>query len=166
MSQSAAARRDRYGPVWWSTVFAANLVVPLHFGLERTREDGRLGMIFGMAALWVGGIVACWRDVRTRLALTIGGVFVAFSQIVPLMQMIAGLIGLHLWDKDLDHHVLSTLGGGFTVTIITGPILIVVAFIIGYLVCLLFGPPDSTPTDADNELNEVQSQPKSSTGRV
>ncbi len=77
----------------WTLVFALNLIVPLFFGWMMTADGGRFGMAAGIGLLWYLGDRACgWTDGWGR-ALVSGGFVVALSQLFPLLQIWAGIVG-------------------------------------------------------------------------
>src|SRR3954465_10442095 len=78
----------------WTAVLAANLVVPMGFASSVIGKGGRAGMALAVGVLWLAGDMAGSLSRRTRSALLYGGVVVALTQLLPLLQMIAGAISL------------------------------------------------------------------------
>lgn len=112
----------------WSLVFAANLVVPLMAGWQITEHGGRIGMSCAIVGYWFVGVVACARGWSVGLALILGGVLVAASQLLPLLQLMAGMFSLMAWSpptggtEEWMYKLRLSELGGFTVTTLTGGI--------------------------------------------
>jgi hypothetical protein len=119
-------------------VFAGNLILPFSWGWQITKGNSRLGMVLGTIAWLIAWLFACSRPGRMRLTLIFGGAAVAWSQVIALLQILAGFIGLWL-GKALFFGAdpLNTLIGTFVVTMTTGGILIGAAMIVGYPLSLL-----------------------------
>ncbi|RUL87884.1 hypothetical protein [Tautonia sociabilis] len=127
--------------VGWLAVLLVNLPVPLMFGSWITDRDGTIGM--GAAVVLLAGVGgwAILRSFRVGLALIVGGSAVALSQVVPMLQFVAGMIGVSLakaiglaepgpWEEPTVPGVLGA-AGGFVVTVVTGTLLLAVSLGIG-----------------------------------
>jgi vacuolar-type H+-ATPase subunit I/STV1 len=83
----------------WLLIFLINLPVPVMFGWEVCSPAGRQAMVvtlvllFGCSAWFVGS--HAWYRVR----LICGGIMVAVSQLFPLLQIIAGSLGIWFVEK-------------------------------------------------------------------
>jgi hypothetical protein len=130
--------------VWagrWSLVFALNLPVAAFYGWALTERSGRLGMMAATAALWAAGLVACSRPGRLRLALVIGALPIAATQLLPILQIVAGSFALSAWSSLI--RLPETAGfdaplseaGGFAVTLLTGLPLMAAALAVGSITC-------------------------------
>lgn len=118
----------------WFVVFLFNLPLPLLFGFGMTSRAGTFGMLAGLGVVWLIGHRAVAHVREVRAPLMIGGVVVAFSQFLPLLQICAGALALvavtsHDFDK------VESAGDGFAVTVLTAALLAVVALVIGFGLC-------------------------------
>jgi hypothetical protein len=126
----------------WGAVFALNMVVPLFFGLSTTQAHGRIGMAAASLLFLAWG---CWLcAIRRQFAapLIAGAVVVGMSQLVPILHVIAGTMGmlvgqiLGLADARDTMNVTSEFGG-FFVTFVTGGLLIAASAVCGWLIRLM-----------------------------
>jgi hypothetical protein len=134
--------QDRMKPpvLTWVVVYVTNSIVPLYLGLMLTANAGRLGMFFALGLLLALVYRVISISSRVEVAFEVGGWVVAVSQFFPLLQVIAGGIGMvvtRTMGQATDGYrpliyVQSELGG-FVATILTGSILISVALSIGLL---------------------------------
>lgn len=136
-----SATRRSY--VIWAMMFGINLIVPIMFSSLVVQESGAVGMIVGIVVLLSTGWWINYRSARLGRVLTIGGFFVAVSQLVPIAHVFAGMIGLTITTElgaasqpgdDDPVGMIDSLWGGFICTIITGTILALLALIIGWIV--------------------------------
>lgn len=146
-SRPVAAKKDRAGwrlYVVWGTVFAFNMALPLLIGWQMTEEHGRLGLLAAVAILFVLGCCLCASDRRFAIILIVGAVFVGLSQVIPILQAVAGVIGLVMGQvvggvephKSVDvtfREVINDLGG-FVAMFVTGGILMGASAACGVLV--------------------------------
>jgi hypothetical protein len=94
------------------------------------------------ASAWLGGLSA----VRRRV-LIIGGGLVAGSQLVPVIQIIAGFVAAAITDRLTGSTLLPinddlpilTESSGFLATMITGVALILASAVVGTAACWLSG---------------------------
>ena len=112
----------------WAGVFSANLIVPLWLGWEITRNGGRVGMFIAIAVLLASSLLALSRRPELRKSVVAGGVFTALTQVLPLVQMAAGLLSLSVVDQ------CCFEAGGFLVTILTAGLLLVAALACGVII--------------------------------
>jgi MFS family permease len=125
----------------WIFIFAINMAVPLLFSLALTDQHGRLGMSAAALFLFTLGCLICAANRKLAVALLAGGALVALTQLVPGLQIIAGMIGIGVgqtlghatFDSD-DHPArITSEFGGFIVTFITGGILMAGSICAGIL---------------------------------
>jgi len=125
----------------WSLVFATNLFVPLLLAMSITERGGRLGMSCVILAYWFLGVVACARGWRFGLAMLVGGILVSASQLLPVLQLVAGMLSLMAWSPPTGdtgewmYKLRLSEIGGLAVTALTGGILMALACVSGY--CIL-----------------------------
>jgi hypothetical protein len=124
----------------WFVVLLANLPVPLFFGFLVTSMAGAFGMIAGLVVVWLIGHGFVARVSAVREPLMVGGAFVALSQLIPLVQFVAGALALHaITGRDLvralavDGCVAAMFADGFAVTMLTAAFLTVVALAVGFV---------------------------------
>lgn len=126
--------------VTWTAVFAANLIIPLLYGWEVTRDGGRGGMGLAILALCLFGLVVSAQSRKMAWALALGGCLVALLQPVMVLHIFAGGLALNLWTGSIRGGGLSEFGG-FAVTVMTGGPLMVLALVCGLVIDWLFiGP--------------------------
>jgi hypothetical protein len=125
----------------WIAVFLLNMVVPLLFGWSMTRDGGRVGMAVASLALFAVGCGIC----TARRGL-VAPLFVGLSQVVPVLQILAGSIGVEVAlalrvavGSDLSTRL--TEAGGFVVTLVTGGLLMAASLVAGLLLRLLARAP-------------------------
>ena len=89
-------------PAWtygaWIFVCAINMAVPLFFSATLTEEHGKLGMVLAVVSFFICGCFLCAFQRDLALAVIIGGVVVAMTQLMPILQIVAGTIGLAVGD--------------------------------------------------------------------
>ena len=135
-----SARAARFTYISWVFVFALNMAVPLLFSSSLTREHGKLGMSLAALLLFASGCYICAVARKLAAALIAGGVLVALSQLFPILQIIAGMIGMSVGEtlglaRIGDGHPTQLFNeyGGFVVTFATGAILMAAAASAGML---------------------------------
>lgn len=101
----------------WALAVVANLPVPLLFGFAVVAHGGLFGMLAGIVAFWLVGaaVVACVP--RLRAVLVYGGAVLALTQVLPVLQIVAGVVAVELFDTTPEP--MSELTG-FLVTLVTG----------------------------------------------
>ena len=127
--------------VAWIFVFAINMAVPLLFSVSLTDQHGRLGMSVAAFFLCALGCYICAANRKLAVALLAGGAVVALTQLLPGLQIIAGMIGMGVGQAlghatlggDSDPARMTSEFGGFVVTFITGGILIAGSLCAGVL---------------------------------
>ncbi|WP_171470905.1 hypothetical protein [Frigoriglobus tundricola] len=124
----SSAREWRWG---WAAVLLMNLPVALLFGFFVTSRSGAFGMLAGVFVVWLAGHFAVARFARVRGALIVGGICVAVLQVIPLLQIGAGLSAVALL---ADRAMEISAAAAFAVTLMTGGQLIVAALVAGYLI--------------------------------
>lgn len=138
-----APRRIKFA---WFGVFVLNLCAPLFVGWLTTEKGGRNGMFAGVGVLFLAGYWLCTRARSIGRALVVGGLAIGLTQVLPAMQMMAGIVGLcvvsalRLGKPAPDDVMLSVRSdaSGFVLTIVTGGLLMAAAFVAGLLGCGLF----------------------------
>lgn len=122
----------RFDWVWagaWTLVFVGNLPVPLILGWVATRCGGRVGLVGGLAVVyWVGLALNGWRF-RTGRPLTLGGVWVAALQILPVLQVGSGYLAGWGWSRvsGVELGTPAPDGGSLLLTHNVGAFLVVLA---------------------------------------
>ncbi len=126
----------------WVCVLGLNLIIPLMFGLGFAQDDARWGMWLAIGCIWLAGHFYCKRGRVNAYSLVVGGAFFALGQLIPVLQIVAGMIGLsvarglNLTNLPSDTKPLpstSSFFGGFLATTITAFLLIPIAYSIGRL---------------------------------
>ena len=124
----------------WVAVFAFNMAVPLLFGLSMINWRGMIGMAVAIVVLMATGCWICATFREFGVSLVIGGMLIGLTQMVPILQFIAGMVGVtigevlgvfHMGDEDSPTRINEF--GGFIVTLITGTILITMSAASGFL---------------------------------
>jgi hypothetical protein len=137
---------DRFACIAWPIVFLLNIIGPAMIGWDITSQSGRSGMVAASLLLFISGWCACLARPSLGRKVVTGAVILAPSQLFPIIQIIAGIIGFWVaatlgLAKDCDDlpvHMVDEIGG-FLVTLVVGAILIGVAAEIG--VCLTWLSP-------------------------
>ena len=75
----------------WFCMFVINLPIPVFLGFGVTSEAGRIGMLLGIAAVYLCGFWSCNVMPRIMYRLNIGSSLVAVSQFFPMLQTIVGV---------------------------------------------------------------------------
>ncbi|HEX4613977.1 MAG TPA: hypothetical protein VH092_37695 [Urbifossiella sp.] len=127
--------------VCWVAVFGANLIVPVLFGWPITERGGRVGMLAALAVLLAAWQFFIPRYEHLRAVLLTGGIAVAVSQLLPLLQVFTGLLSFSIVGRvvPMSPHDLPDDHSGvglddvsaFAVTILTGTQLWVTAMVAG-----------------------------------
>jgi hypothetical protein len=136
---------------WWTGVYAANLLLPLTIGVLMTtgKGGGVVGMLGAVVVGWLVGLAGCFHLPRATEAVTVGGMYVAMFQLLPVLHLAAGLLALVAWVK-----VSGGVGGGspfqppgwraelggFGVAVLTAVPLLLLAWVLGRGPRLLFAP--------------------------
>lgn len=125
----------------WAVVFGVNLIVPVILALSST-HGGRAGIILAAILLFILSLRAIIRSERIWFALMSGGICVGLSQVMPILQIVAGLISL-LVAKGISGIDLDPTNGknvglnepiGFVVTLLTGGLLLLAALLCGQFI--------------------------------
>lgn len=91
------SRFDRDQAKLWSSVFLANLPIPVLMAHGATSGRGIAGLIAALAVLYWAGLVLCAGRFRVGRSLVQGGVVVALSQFFPVLQALSGMFALVIW---------------------------------------------------------------------
>jgi hypothetical protein len=112
----------------WLMVVLANVPVPLIFGCLVTANGGLFGMLEGVVVVWLCGHFVVARIGFVRCVLVPGGVLVALSQVIPVLQIGAGSFALQA-ARPVGRSMTEV--EGFLVTLLTAGQLVVVALVCG-----------------------------------
>jgi len=139
---------DKLAFALWPIVFTVNLIVPTLFGLQLTRDHGRVGVLIALFGFLTTGWLFCFVKPKAARALIFGSVLIALSQIYPLIHILSGSIALSITtrvnlavagdDSQLAHVASET--GGFLITLLTGLILLACAAATGSMFALVLPP--------------------------
>jgi hypothetical protein len=116
--------------VAWTPVFALNLIVPLVLARGVIDGGGQAGMYCAIVLYWALGLTACAARPAFGRALVIGGLIVACTQFTPVLQFVAGFAAVMIGGQvGAESPELC----GFIGVIITGGLLLIVAYLAGSL---------------------------------
>lgn len=123
----------------WGWVYLANLPLATFLGFRVAYGPGWIGMASGVAGLYAAGRWMCRVNPRVVRTVSYGGVIVAAAQCIPILQLVAGVLGMAaanmLGQAPFPDQVGSmTLMGGLIATLATGAALIACAWIAGVFV--------------------------------
>lgn len=134
--------RARRGRRIWLVLFALNLIVPGLLALIMLFPSGWLGVLGAVALLAGAGFAILVRYPRWIGVAVVGSIATASTQFVPMLQMMAGMLGLSVYAyltgkpaQFVDDVPSPPLGlmGGFIVTLVTGTLLLVASTLGGLL---------------------------------
>lgn len=133
-TEDDAPPRSDAQQVCWLAIFGANLIVPLAFGLPMTEQQGRAGLLAGLAVLFAGWQFVIPRFGPLRAVLVPGGVALAASQVFPAVQVVAGAMSFAIVGLD-DAFRPSRFdeASAFAVTLTTGGLLWLAAMLAGFV---------------------------------
>jgi hypothetical protein len=140
---AGASRRGRLKICFaWVAVFFFNMAFPLSVAWSMTGKTGRIGISIAGLVLIAAGCWICAKYRKVGILLVIGGIPIGFTQVYPVLQIIAGVVGLGVGQvlglivkgDDADRNLGITELGGFIVTSITGGILMTISAGSGILV--------------------------------
>jgi hypothetical protein len=130
----------------WPMVFALNLIVPLVLGASLIGGTAHWGLLVALCILLGIGWCICLLGPTSSARTVGGGLFVAISQLVPVLQLsagaiairvtgAAGLVDVHWWESapQIDSNL-----GSFVVTLVTGGLLFGASQVAGFLAQQLF----------------------------
>lgn len=146
VESDATARTRDY--VWWAIVLAMNILLPAFLALAVTSPRGMFGMALAVGCFYAAGCWVHYRVPHVGRSLNAGGVAVALTQFVPLLQIFAGAAGIEVarvlggmgdeGDQTPMGSLMSTWGA-FVCTITTGLILVSIALIVGAIFATISG---------------------------
>lgn len=87
-----AQRRSKFARIGWPVVFALNLVVPVMLVVVNQPWSGQLGAIAAFIMLLMMGWRLCCQYPDFGRKLVIGSIFVALSQVFPIIHFWAGIV--------------------------------------------------------------------------
>ncbi|NND97948.1 MAG: hypothetical protein HKN47_11530 [Pirellulaceae bacterium] len=118
------------------------MIVPLMIAVPITSQSGRIGMTVAISLFLLVGWYIGHRYPRNGERLIVGGLFVAISQVFPLLHIVSGIVGYtvaHAFggatipDDNVMTFITTSELGGFACTLSTGAALVAGAFAIGWL---------------------------------
>jgi hypothetical protein len=129
----------------WVIVFLFNMGMPLFFALSMTGPSERIGMFVAALLLFVAGLLVCRENGHFAWSVIAGAIIVGISQAVPVLHVIAGLVGFQIaaafgftLDGNADRADRSAgVGGGLIVTLVVGGILLGASTGIGVILRLI-----------------------------
>ena len=127
----------------WLCMLVINLPIPLIFGFVAS-EAGRIGMLLGIAAVYLCGFLCCNVMPRIMYRLNIGSSLVAVSQFLPMLQTIVGVEAVGI-SRAVFGGAQSTSGDMTGIaeitcaTILTGIGLIIPSVVIGIIIVAVLG---------------------------
>jgi hypothetical protein len=126
----------------WCRVFILNLLLPSFLSLTWIKEQAWVGMLGGILTCWIFGTGICWYSRVLGTSLFWGGLVVGLSQMFFWLHFVVGDWALRTWREllslpDQDFFSLDTALGGFSVTVLTGGILMILSILLGMLVMAL-----------------------------
>lgn len=118
----------------WTAVFFLNLPVPMFLGLFVTsNRGGGFGMLVAVVAVWVTVLVLCGSSPRVGQVVIRGATVVAWSQLLPVLQVGAGVLAIRTWESAFgrsgtgSHPEVAGLG----ITLLTAMPLLFAALVVG-----------------------------------
>ncbi len=151
------AERTPYGlMVIWTVLFSLNLIIPVLFGAPMIQQHGAIGMLAAVMLFWIGGGVVCLRARQAAVRMMFGASILAATQLLPIIQMIAGMLALKLTQQagligDAPDHtpfpLITSELGGFVMTCIVGGMLVTLVAGLALLSALIF-PDQRNPSAA------------------
>jgi len=134
MASDDDAPRSQAQEVCWLAIFGANLVVPLSLGWSFTERDSWVGMVAGVAAMLAVWQFVIPRFAALRSALLPGGVVLALSQLLPVLQFFAGVFATAVVGLDgADRPGVFDNVTALAITVVTGVQLWLVAVLVGFV---------------------------------
>lgn len=125
--------------IQWTVVVLCNLIVPLLFGWSMADDRGHLGIVCAiLIALIIGYIGSIYMPLFVLIT-TRGALFIAMTQVFPLLHFIIGLYSIaflrlaNVTTSDLIRGPQTGFWGGFFLTAMTGTILISLSCLLGFL---------------------------------
>lgn len=156
----------------WAIVLGINLPVPTFFGVIILREmnGGLIGMGFGILLVWAIGLPVCAYGKWAFDALFTGGIFLALTQFIPLVQIAAGVMAgvvLELATGDslttvAKHDRIFLEVRGLALTLLTAQPLVGFAFLGGLIFNWLFRDPVVPPVDMEIHADPADEPPATS----
>jgi hypothetical protein len=125
--------RSRWSGKWlqdWSLLILANIPLLLFLGLGCTTDSGKIGMVGGIALVWVVGYFSGVCLSAVRKPLVVGGVSVAGLQFMPCIHLLAAVLAN---DALTGSTARMAMEDAFWVTLLTAVQLVLVALLGGIL---------------------------------
>jgi hypothetical protein len=134
----------------WTIGFALNLVVCLILAHGLLHLAGWVGAGLACMVMWLMGCYLCTRPGRVRAALAYGSIGFAFTQFVPVAQLLVGAFAIGLSDNvGLGRDAIG--GAAYLVTFTTGQPLIVLAFVVSWCINSANGLNDTILAERERE---------------
>jgi hypothetical protein len=83
---------------WWTLMFVGNMPVVVFIAGGLARGGGAVGLVSGLALLYLLGASVCGLGLRVGRSLVWGGLILAATQLIPVIQI--GSILLAVWTAD------------------------------------------------------------------
>lgn len=125
--------------IQWTVVVLCNLIVPLLFGWSMANDRGHLGIVGAILIFLIIGYIGSIYMPLFVLITTRGALFIAMTQVFPLLHFIIGLYSIaflrlaNVTTSDLIRGPQTGFWGGFFLTAMTGTILISLSCLLGFL---------------------------------
>ena len=122
--------------VTWTVLFLGNLILPLLLAIELVHGRGWLGVVAGCTFCWLSGLCLMIMQTASKRTMLIGASLTGLSQLFPILQVLAGIIALTVWQPTahmlgIDERLSANFIGPCFVTMSTGGILMTVAIFSG-----------------------------------
>lgn len=146
-----------YWALWWSLIFSVNLVVPALFASGLLEDGGHLGVVVGVLILLAISIPVQMRFPRMIKWTRLAGLIVAMSQLLPMLHIIAGSIGigvatslgflreLTVDEQDYMFSPPMSAPAALVTTLVTGAILLFAVAVLALLLKTIMDRGDSPP---------------------
>ncbi len=154
----------------WAIVLGINLPICFGFGLELvgSHDGGLIGMGFGILLVWAIGLPVCGYGKWAFDALFTGGIFLALTQFIPLVQIAAGVFAIKVWEGLTGDSVRTNQNliflevRGLALTLLTAQPLVGFAFLGGLIFNWLFRDPVVPPVDMEIHADPADEPPATS----
>ncbi len=126
-----------------AAVFLLNLPLAIVVTLHQSGGDAWLGVLMGLVGLGILGVLICLISERVGLTMILGGFGIALFQVVPILHGIAGFIALWLTFAvgiSPQPGQVTTWSAGLCICLVTGLLLMKLAFSLGVLLLVLTPP--------------------------
>lgn len=126
----------------WFLAVAINLPIPLMFGFSMTAEGAALGMLIGIAMVYLAGAWICLHRPEVMWRLIVGSAFTAIGQIWPILHMLVGMIAMgiskFLFNAGRETDQINAIPEVVLTTLLTGIGLIMPSLVMGLMFLMVF----------------------------